>query len=222
MNRREDPSGAETPSGRSDHAGQPHGRSAPTGRLGEQDLVAIIPLIRAWAKQQKVRMDSPQVETASILDSAFASVLPKVRAGDFEHAGQLVNWLKKAVENEIRGRRRAQRRDGIALEEEASAKSSFGPSRRLQRIEDLEAVRSSLAELALEDQSIITLRHREGLSHAQIAEQLGIEESAAKVRYHRAVKRLGVIIETRARSASSASTGAATTVPKAPDGGSSR
>jgi RNA polymerase sigma-70 factor (ECF subfamily) len=65
------------------------------------------------------------------------------------------------------------------------------------------AIRSELAEqlhTALEamdpiDREVLALRHFEELTNSEVAEVLGIQQKAASIRYVRAVKRLGKILE---------------------------
>ena len=55
---------------------------------------------------------------------------------------------------------------------------------------ELDAVATALAQMSDDDRAIITLRDVKGLSTQQTAKALGISESAAKVRLHRAHARL--------------------------------
>jgi RNA polymerase sigma-70 factor (ECF subfamily) len=45
------------------------------------------------------------------------------------------------------------------------------------------------------DREVLALRHFEELTNSEVAEVLGIQQKAASIRYVRAVKRLGKILE---------------------------
>ena len=48
----------------------------------------------------------------------------------------------------------------------------------------------ALEHLKTDDQEIIRMRHEQGLGNSQVARQLGLTDSAASLRYIRALKRL--------------------------------
>jgi RNA polymerase sigma-70 factor (ECF subfamily) len=64
------------------------------------------------------------------------------------------------------------------------------PSKRAVRQEDAQRVQEALAELAESDREIVLMRNLEGLSHAEIACVLGIDEAASRKRYGRSLLRL--------------------------------
>ncbi|MFI5458600.1 MAG: sigma-70 family RNA polymerase sigma factor [Isosphaerales bacterium] len=75
------------------------------------------------------------------------------------------------------------------LAERLLAKES-SPSRQVMRDELRERVRAALAKLGPRDREVLVLRHLEQLSTAEVAEVLGISESAVKKRHLRALERL--------------------------------
>jgi RNA polymerase sigma-70 factor (ECF subfamily) len=54
----------------------------------------------------------------------------------------------------------------------------------------LEAVRTALGQLSEEDQAVVQLHQVDGLSFAEVGRQLNMPEGTARVRHHRALKRL--------------------------------
>jgi RNA polymerase sigma-70 factor (ECF subfamily) len=64
------------------------------------------------------------------------------------------------------------------------------PSKVLQRSELAEQIRDLIESLNENDREILTLRHAEGLTNAEIAEALNIEPMTARKRYGRALRRL--------------------------------
>jgi RNA polymerase sigma-70 factor (ECF subfamily) len=65
------------------------------------------------------------------------------------------------------------------------------PDRTLDRLDVVRA----LKELSAHERLLITLRYVEGCSHPQIAERLQIPEATARVRLHRAHKRLRILLD---------------------------
>jgi RNA polymerase sigma-70 factor, ECF subfamily len=68
------------------------------------------------------------------------------------------------------------------------------PSKRAVRKEDALRVQEALAELAESDREIVLMRNLEGLSHAEIACVLGIDEAASRKRYGRSLLRLRKVL----------------------------
>jgi RNA polymerase sigma factor (sigma-70 family) len=77
---------------------------------------------------------------------------------------------------------------GVALADEHALSE---PDRALDRI----YVGRALDELSDHERLLITLRYEEGCSHPQIAQRLQIPEATARVRLHRAHKRLRSLLE---------------------------
>ena len=68
------------------------------------------------------------------------------------------------------------------------------PSERLSRRELARRVRQAMAALAEADRDILLLRNFEGLSNQEVAQLLGIMQSAASQRYGRALLRLRTLL----------------------------
>lgn len=79
--------------------------------------------------------------------------------------------------------------DGAENPEALAAKGS-SPSHALRRKELRHLVQESLDQLKLDDQEIILMRDFEGISNSEAAQVLGISETAATMRYGRALFRL--------------------------------
>lgn len=77
---------------------------------------------------------------------------------------------------------------GAEVEDE---QSQFEPDRAVIRVD----VSRALRELSPHERLLITLRYEEGCSHPQIAQRLQIPEATARVRLHRAHKRLRSLLE---------------------------
>ncbi len=62
-------------------------------------------------------------------------------------------------------------------------------------VTDPDGMRDIVAKLPEKYREVVTLRYWSGLSFAEIGESLGLTENNAKVRHHRALKELEVILE---------------------------
>jgi RNA polymerase sigma-70 factor (ECF subfamily) len=65
-----------------------------------------------------------------------------------------------------------------------------GPDEAVAREDDLRRMRQTLDRLADGDREVLWMRHRDLLTFKEVAQVLGIQESAATLRYVRALKRL--------------------------------
>jgi RNA polymerase sigma-70 factor (ECF subfamily) len=105
-------------------------------------------------------------------------------------------WCLQITRNEafrLIGRQRAGAgleplEDGPELQDERALHES---ERAASRVD----VGRALQELTPNERLLITLRYEEGCSHPQIAEKLEIPEATARVRLHRAHKRLKSLLE---------------------------
>jgi RNA polymerase sigma-70 factor (ECF subfamily) len=88
-------------------------------------------------------------------------------------------------------RRRQDRHETLDEESQlADERAEADPERRMATSADREMLHDALQSLPPDQRSVIVLRDIYDLSHEAIAAELGISEGAAKVRLHRARKRL--------------------------------
>ena len=106
---------------------------------------------------------------------------------------------KRDARREVRFRARVPEASSIGL---AGAIADDGPSPSQQaiRAEELEALGEALEELKPIDREILALRHVEQLTNAEAAQVLDVSQNAASLRYMKAARRLGDIMEEWARS----------------------
>lgn len=110
--------------------------------------------------------------------------------------------MVKIIENVLRSRHdwfTAQRRDAArerslssetVLDIDSRGKTSTPPSQALARAEAIELTRLGIALLDAADREVIILRQWDGLSFGEIADRLGIDADAARMRFRRALPRL--------------------------------
>jgi RNA polymerase sigma-70 factor (ECF subfamily) len=101
-------------------------------------------------------------------------------------------WCLQITRNEalrLIGRRRA---DPAEPDEELEDQRSLGESdRALERLD----IRRALRELSPHDRLLIALKYEHDYSHPELAVKLGIPEATARVRLHRAHKRLKPLLD---------------------------
>lgn len=97
-------------------------------------------------------------------------------------------WLLTIALNLARARHRRTREEcpESSLEHEAV----HDDAQRLERDEELSALRQRMAELPARQREVVDLRVNHELSHAEIAGLLAISEEASRANYYQALKRL--------------------------------
>lgn len=136
-------------------------------------------------------------ETGEVLSRVFHKALRGLP--DFRGDSRLSTWLYRIAWREaLRQAGKERRREAREAPLEAALSRPDGAEdqlRTLERRETAETVRAALARLPARDREVLALRYLEDLPHAVIAERLDIGESAARVRGHRALTRLRILLE---------------------------
>lgn len=115
--------------------------------------------------------------------------------GRFRGDAQLSTWLYRITANASYTLMRRQRRDrhepmGEEIADAPETSPAADPEAVAEATSLREEVAAAVAELAPKLRAVVVLRDVYDLSHEEISEELGISVSAAKVRLHRARKRL--------------------------------
>ena len=97
----------------------------------------------------------------------------------------LFGIVRNAALDELRRRRRRAR-----LEADPEDVTSVGGDEHAERIVRRETLRAALATLDGPDRDLVALKFQAGLSNAEIARVLGMSESNAGTRLHRAIEKL--------------------------------
>lgn len=130
--------------------------------------------------------------------AALDDVLQEVSTAALEHADRLRDpqkvapWLYRiAVTCALQHRRRLGRKRRLverlaATHRESTASDEPDPLAWLLADERRQLVRQAISSLSARDAEILMLKHSEDWSYRQLAEHLGISESAVDARLHRA------------------------------------
>lgn len=181
-------------------AGHPGALAALVQAARSGDEAARDDLVRAtWAGTYTLalRLTRNEHDAADVVQEAYLRAhraLPGFR-GDAQYTTWLYRITANCASNAIRRRRRT-RTDLLADEavlEDRRPESD--PEARAAGAHDRAAINAALAELPVRLRRVVVLRDVYDLPHAAIAAELGISESAAKVRLHRARKRLRHLLD---------------------------
>ncbi len=119
-----------------------------------------------------------------VMQNAYLSAFAHLR--DFEGRSKFSTWLTRIVINEARGqlRRRQVEPDGVEPEEtvmETRTPEGLAARRELARL-----IEQAVEELPEPLRLVFVLRHVEGLSTTEVADELELSEENVRVRLHRA------------------------------------
>lgn len=130
---------------------------------------------------------------ASAEDLTQAAFLSLVRArGRFQRGARFRPWLYAIATNAARDHLRRRRDEEVTDEGELptlEADPGPSPDPGLER-----TVKEALAQLPEAQREAIVLHRYEGLSFGEIAEAIGVTESAVKVRAHRGYEKLRALL----------------------------
>ncbi len=135
------------------------------------------------------RVTGDRTAAEDLVQDIFVRVL-KYRA-TYRDEGCFETWLYR-IARHARADYFRRRRDEQPLDDEALERQepSPGPARQLEAHDDRARLRQALLQLGVDRRELIVLARYRSLKHEQIAEILGIEVGAAKVRLHRAMREL--------------------------------
>ncbi|WP_299772713.1 RNA polymerase sigma factor [uncultured Tateyamaria sp.] len=151
---------------------------------------------RAYA--QAFRMLGDRSEAEDVVQDAMLRlwrIAPEWRTGE----AQVSTWLYRVVSNLCTDRLRKRRRGGVALDDVAEPEDPApGVEATLQDNARHTALRVAIADLPERQRLALTLRHFEGVSNPEIAEQLGVSVEAVESLTARAKRALATALKGRA------------------------
>jgi len=162
-------------------------------------LVRYLPDLVEYVDRRAVRWLQQRESANDLAQSVCREVLSRLRDGRFAFQGepQFRQWLYRAAVMKLIERTR---RGGASVrdarlevsESQAPAPADHGPtpSEHAMFHEELDRFRSAFAALAPRSQEIIALKLIDGLSHREIGDKLGVNESHSRVLLARALAEL--------------------------------
>lgn len=163
-------------------------------------LTALQTRLRIAAAQRLGPPLRAKMATSDLLQSTYIDVVRSIKDFQGEDAPQLVAWITRIMENNLRDRARFYRRqrrnpEVVADEQPEAAGSVPTPSAEAMQVENLAAVVEALAELPEEQRQIMQLRVIEGRDYEEIAEQLGRSVGSLRMLLSRARAALAIRLE---------------------------
>ncbi len=144
-----------------------------------------------------------QLESRDILQATLLKAFERLEQFEGEKTANLVGWLARIAENEIRqqaefhgrGRRDVARR--VALEEagDLPIEEVHSAISRLVIEEEMARLERALERLKESHREVILLRKLEGLSFSEIGERLGKSTDACRMQLVRALAALTLVLE---------------------------
>jgi RNA polymerase sigma factor (sigma-70 family) len=135
------------------------------------------------------RMTGDRTAAEDLVQDIFVRIL-KYRA-TYRDGGNFETWLFRIARNaradHFRTRQPLEPLSAEALEQ---PEPGPGPMRRLEADRERARLKQALLQLREDQRELIVLARFRGMTHEQIAELLGIETGAVKVRIHRALREL--------------------------------
>jgi RNA polymerase sigma-70 factor, ECF subfamily len=172
--------------------GQEHSVSPPRGggRLDDSAFDALYRESAADVHAYAISLLGERAAAEDVTALAFER-LYRARARLDRGRGTPRAWLfaiaRNASLDELRRRRR---RSELPASENLEERASPRALEELEQLERQVTVREALASLALRDREVVLLKFHGQLSNAELARALGISESNAGTRLHRALERL--------------------------------
>ena len=175
------------------------------GLAVEALLERYLPGLEAFVRLRQGRMLRAKESSADLVQSVCREVLQHLDRYQYRGEAQFKHWLYTTALRKIADRRdyyRAERRDA---EKEASPSAAserlafYGtlctPSQEVAARETMARIEAAFDALSEPDRSVILMARMVGLSHAEIAEELGKNEGAVRTMLSRALARLATALE---------------------------
>lgn len=185
-------------------ARQDGGPAADEGPTVEQLLAEHLPALRAYVRLKAGPLVRSREGESDVVQSTCRELLQ--HAERFQHRGevQFRRWLYTTALRKIldkhdfhtAARRDARRQAGAADVELLAAYANVcTPSQAVTAREQLDRIESAFAQLSDDQREVILLSRILGLSRAEVAAEIGRSEAGVRNLLHRALARLGRLLE---------------------------
>jgi RNA polymerase sigma-70 factor, ECF subfamily len=134
-----------------------------------------------------INLGSPEI-AQDLCQETFLSAWRNIKSFSEDKGGSLQAYLFRIARNKIIDLSRKKKE--ISLEVTGDFESKEDILGSLDKEEDIEMVRKALSSLEDIERQIIVLRYFEELSTAEVAQAVGFNEGALRVRLHRILKKL--------------------------------
>jgi RNA polymerase sigma-70 factor (ECF subfamily) len=163
-----------------------------------QLLESYRPYVQVLARERRGQRAAARLGDSDLAQDALLEAHRGFATFQGATVAEWAAWLRQvvlysaghAVRDQFAGKRAVDREQSLAGLSEFLQCSGFTPSAQAIRHEQSARVAEALAQLPAEMQAVLLGRHADGLSHAELAAQLGKTEGAVRVLYVRALRKL--------------------------------
>lgn len=165
--------------------------------LGDKDAFGF--LINRYQKQifnLMYRMCGNHEDAADLTQDTFIKAYDKLNT--FKSNKKFFPWLYAIGINHARDHLRKNKIHTITLNGDLSEKQSIEEGRRSEKMEmamDFKRLKGVLANLPIDYREAVMLRYFEDMPVSEIADVLGTSVSGAKMRIHRALKKIRALLK---------------------------
>ncbi len=155
-----------------------------------------IDCVHAWVRLKRSPLAASRESAMDIVQSVFREAIGALPKFEWGGANSFRNWLLTYADNKMRNRERFHRAERRSPDREADLHLSrvyasvASPAQATDAREQVEEFERAFFRLEEQDREIILLARIEELSHAQIAERLGVTETNSRKMLSRAMVRL--------------------------------
>ncbi len=168
---------------------------------GDQDAWRMLVNAYSWRIYSLIYRQCANAELAEeITQQTFVKVVEKL--GSYKEQGRFDAWLFRIAINRLRDEKRRQKRQAVPTDFEESGlrvagweDSSPSPDEHAIELETGEGLRRAIAKLPDADKEVLHLRYVSDLAFNEIAQVLGQPLGTVLARNHRALRKLGNILE---------------------------
>lgn len=170
----------------------------------EQLLHRHLGELRAFVRAKSSRVIRQQESCSDLVQTVCREVLGGIGGYEWRGEGSFRSWLFGVAVNKIRNRadfyaaeRRDPAREERGVDELRDAYATIcGPSQDAIAMEAVEKFEAALDRLSPDHREVILLARMVGLSHKEIAEELGIELVTVRTRLARGLSKLAKLMTT--------------------------
>lgn len=152
--------------------------------------------VHAWVRLKRSPLAASRESAMDVVQSVFREAIVDLPKFEWNGKRSFRNWLLTYADNKMRNRERFHRAERRHPDRERDARLSHvyasvaTPLRTTDAREQVEEFERAFFRLADPEREIILLARIEELSHAQIAERLGVTETNSRKMLSRAMVRL--------------------------------
>lgn len=168
----------------------------------EQLLARHLGDLRAFVRAKSSKVIRQQESCSDLVQTVCREVLGGIQGYEWRGEGSFRHWLFRVALNKIHNRAdfyAAERRNPAREERNVDQlrdayQSMCGPSQHAIAAEAVAKFEESLDQLTPDHREVILMSRMIGMSHGEIAEQLGIEPVTVRTRLARALSKLAKVM----------------------------